>query len=265
MLRARIIPVLLLRNKGLVKTTKFSDDKYVGDPLNAVRIFNEKQADELTFLDIHASIERREPDYKMIANLANECRMPLCYGGGIKTAEQARYILSLGVEKVALGSVLFERPEIVHELAATVGRQSVVGVLDVKKRLIGSKYECYTYNGKKAQKRCPVEFVGELERLGVGEILINSIDNDGVMKGYDHRLVDQIKSNVNVPITVLGGASGYDDIKNLIAQHSIIGAGAGSAFVFKGKYRAVLINYPTPAERAQLNFSGHQRIQRIIT
>ena len=135
----------------------------------------------------------------------------------------------------------------------------------MKKRLFGGKYECYTYNGKKAQKRCPILFAKELEKLSVGEILINSIDNDGVMKGYDHRLVHHIKSNVNVPLTVLGGASGYDDIKDLITQHSVIGAAAGSAFVFKGKYRAVLINYPTPAERSQLNFPGHKRIQEIVT
>lgn len=252
MLQPRIIPVLLVHEKGLVKTVKFKDPKYVGDPLNAVKIFNEKEADELTILDIDASVQGREPDYKMIENLAVECRMPLCYGGGIKSAAQAQRILSLGVEKVALGSVLFENPGLIKELSNTVGKQSVVAVLDVKKRILGSKYDCYTYNGSKNRKVCPVELSVELEKLGVGEIVVNSIDNDGVMKGYDLDLINKIKSNVNTPITALGGAGNFKDIEKLITQHPIIGAAAGSVFVFKGKYKAVLINYPTQVEREQI-------------
>lgn len=252
MVEPRIIPVLLVQGKGLVKTVEFKKPKYVGDPLNAVRIFNEKEADELIVLDIDVSAQGRAPDYKMIENLAAECRMPLCYGGGIKSADQAEKILSLGVEKVALGSVLFERPELIKELAGTVGRQSVVAVLDVKKRMLGSKYVCYSNNGRKNHRVCPFEFALELERLGVGEIVLNSIDNDGVMKGYDLGLIDSFKRSLHIPVTVLGGAGSFNDIQSLINQHPIIGAAAGSVFVFKGKYKAVLINYPTKVERKRM-------------
>jgi len=184
MLRSRVIPVLLVREKGLVKTTKFADDKYVGDPINAVRIFNEKEADELTVFDIDATVKRYEPDYKMIEHLAAECRMPLCYGGGVKTLEQALRILSLGVEKVALSSAVIENPNIVSEIAKQVGNQSVVAVLDVKKRLLGG-YKIYTHNGTKSIKKDLFDFVRELEALGIGELVINHIDRDGTMQGYD--------------------------------------------------------------------------------
>ncbi|TNH93355.1 AglZ/HisF2 family acetamidino modification protein [Aeromonas sobria] len=252
MLSPRIIPVLLVHEKGLVKTVKFKDPKYVGDPINAVKIFNEKEADELIVIDIDASINGIEPDYKLIEKLATECRMPLCYGGGIKTVEQAQRILWLGVEKVALSSVVFKKPELITELAERVGRQSVVVVLDVKKRLFGAKYDCYSLNGKVNQKVCAFEFAQKVEALGAGEIVINSIDNDGVMKGYDIDLITKIKSLVSVPVTAVGGAGSYDDIKTLVRNHPIIGAAAGSAFVFKGKYKAVLINYPTVVEKLNI-------------
>lgn len=252
MLYPRIIPVLLVHDKGLVKTVKFKDTKYVGDPINAVKIFNEKEADELIVIDIDASVEGREPDYKLIENLATECRMPLCYGGGIKTVDQAQRILSLGVEKVALSSVVFERPEIISELAERVGRQSVVVVLDVKRHLFGSKYDCYTHNGKNNRKVCAFEFAEKVQQLGAGEVVINSIDNDGVMKGYDLELINKIKNLLSIPITAVGGAGNYDDIKTLVCQHPVIGAAAGSTFVFKGKYKAVLINYPTAAEKRNI-------------
>ncbi|MEO3865722.1 AglZ/HisF2 family acetamidino modification protein [Rheinheimera fenheensis] len=249
MLQPRIIPVLLVHEKGLVKTVKFKDPKYVGDPLNAVKIFNEKEADELMVIDIDASVHGREPDYKLIENLATECRMPLCYGGGIKTSEQAQRILGLGVEKVAFSSVIFERPELITELAERVGRQSVVVVLDVKKRLFGSKYDCYTHNGKVNRKACAFEFAEKVQKLGAGELVINSIDNDGMMKGYDLELINKIKSLVSIPVTAIGGAGTLKDIKNLVKAHPIIGAAAGSMFVFKGKYRAVLINYPNRSDK----------------
>lgn len=249
MLSSRIIPVLLVKDRGLVKTTKFKDPKYVGDPLNAVRIFNEKEADELVVLDIDATKDGREPDYKMIENLASECRMPLCYGGGIKTLEQAKRILSLGVEKVALSSVVFEKPQLITEIAEQVGRQSVVVVLDARKKMFGDKYECYTLNGEKAMKVGPVEFAKQAEELGAGEIVINSIDNDGVMKGYDLSLIKKITSAVSVPVTAMGGAGTYEDLTSLIKQEHLIGAAAGSLFVFKGKFRAVLISYPKKDEK----------------
>ncbi|WP_412971517.1 AglZ/HisF2 family acetamidino modification protein [Glaciecola sp. MF2-115] len=249
MLNARIIPVLLVRNKGLVKTLKFKDDKYVGDPINAVKIFNEMESDELILLDIDASSEQREPDYKLIENIASECRMPLCYGGGIKSVQQAERILQLGVEKVSLSSIVFERPEIVTELSEKVGRQSVVVCLDVKKRLIGSKVDCYTLNGKIKQKVDSLEFAKKMEEYGAGELFLNFIDHDGVMKGYDLNTIGKFKEALSIPITAVGGAGSHEDVRQLVEQERLIGAAAGSLFVFKGKYRAVLINYPTRAEK----------------
>lgn len=251
MLRPRIIPCLLVHEKGLVKSVNFKNHKYVGDPINAVRIFNEKEVDELMVIDIDATVENREPDYKMIENLATECRMPLCYGGGVKTVEQAQRIFSLGVEKIAVSSAIIEDPAFITRMAEKVGTQSVVAVLDVKKKLLGG-YEVYTHNGKKKTGKNPVEFAKELEKLGIGEIVINSIDNDGVMKGYDMGIIEKVRDAVSIPMTVLGGAGSLEDIKRLIKQFGIIGASAGSLFVFKGVYKAVLINYPSREEKDNL-------------
>lgn len=252
MLYPRIIPCLLVHKKGLVKTTKFKDPKYVGDPINAVKIFNEKEVDELIVVDIDASREGREPDYKMIENIATECRMPLCYGGGIKTVEQAQKIFSLGVEKIAVSSVAIENPSIISSMAERVGNQSVVVVMDVKKRTLSSKYELFIHNGTKPTGIDPILFAIEMQKLGAGEIVINSIDQDGVMKGYDMNLIKKIREVINIPITVMGGAGTLDDIGGVIKEHGIIGVAAGSLFVFKGKYRAVLINYPTADEKSAL-------------
>lgn len=252
MLYPRIIPCLLVHNKGLVKTVRFKDPKYVGDPINAVKIFNEKEVDEIMVVDIDASRENRAPDYKMIENLAAECRMPLCYGGGIKTAEQAQRIFSLGVEKIAISSIALENPELISRIAERVGNQSVIVVLDVKKKLFGSKYEIWSHNATKNTGKDPVEFAKQCEALGAGEIIINSIDHDGVMKGYDLILIDKIRESISLPLTVLGGAGTLKDIGELIRKHGIIGAAAGSLFVFKGKYKAVLINYPNRFEKESL-------------
>jgi cyclase len=252
MLKPRLMPCLLVHNKGLVKTVKFKERKYVGDPINAVRIFNEKEVDELIVLDIDATVNGSEPNYKMIENLASECRMPLCYGGGVKTAEQAERILSLGVEKVAISSAAIENPKIITEIAEQAGSQSVIVVLDVKKRRFGSKYDVLTHNGTKNTKRCPFELVKRLEKLGVGEFVLNSIDQDGVMKGYDQSLIQKIHEIINVPMTALGGAGSLDDIKGLVQKHGIIGVAAGSLFVFKGVYKAVLINYPNAETKHRL-------------
>ena len=251
MLRPRIIPCLLVKNKGLVKTVQFKDEKYVGEPINAVRIFNEKESDELMVIDIDATSSNNEPDYKMIENLASECRMPLCYGGGIKTLEQSQRIFSLGVEKIALSSVAIQNPSIVSEIASKVGSQSVVVVLDVKKKMFGG-YDMYIHNGKINININPVDFAIKMEKEGAGEIVINSIDNDGVMKGYDLDLIDKVRNSISLPLTVLGGAGNLEDIGGLIQKYGIIGAGAGSLFVFKGKYKAVLINYPNWEEKDSL-------------
>jgi cyclase len=252
MLQPRIIPCLLVKNKGLVKTVNFKNPRYVGDPINAVRIFNEKEVDELMLLDIDATCNGAEPDFKMIANLAAECRMPLCYGGGIRTAEQAQRIIGLGVEKVAISSAAVNNPKLVCQIAQETGSQSLAVVIDVKKTLLGDSYEVHTNNGKKGAIKCPVEFAQLLESFGAGEIVINSIDNDGVMRGYDLTLVDKIRKSITVPLTILGGAGSLEDIGRLIAKYGIIGAAAGSLFIFKGIYKAVLINYPNRMEKDAL-------------
>lgn len=252
MLRSRIIPCLLVRNKGLVKTVQFKDSKYVGDPINAVKIFNEKEVDELIVLDIDATKENREPDFVMIQNLANESRMPLCYGGGVKTVEHAKRIIHLGAEKVALSSAVIENPNLVKTIGAAVGVQSVIIVLDVKRKGIFGKYQVFTHNGTKATGKDPKELATKFEELGVGEIVINSIDNDGMMTGFDLKLIDIIRDAINVPMTVLGGASTLNDIKEVIKKYKVIGVAAGSLFVFKGKYKAVLINYPNADEKKTL-------------
>ena len=251
MLYPRIIPTLLIHKNGLVKTVKFKDGKYVGDPINAVKIFNEKEVDEIVILDIDASANNMEPNYQLIEKLAFECRMPLCYGGGIKTAEQAQRIFSLGVEKIAISSVAFQKPQLITEMAERVGNQSVVVVMDVKKKLFGG-YEVMIHNAKKSTGVNPVSFAKEAEKLGAGEIVINSIDNDGTMQGYDLGLINKIREVITIPLTVMGGAGTYDHIGEVIKEHGIIGAAAGSLFVFKGKYRAVLINYPTNNEKEEL-------------
>jgi cyclase len=252
MLYPRIIPCLLVKDKGLVKTVNFKNPKYVGDPINAVKIFNEKEVDEIMVIDIDATTEHREPDYIMIARLAAECRMPLCYGGGVTTSAQIEKIIQLGVEKIAVSSAAIANPLLVSEAADKVGNQSVVVVLDVKKKLLGGKYEVYTHNGQKATGKNPFEMALLMEKAGAGEIVINSIDQDGVMKGYDFTLIERIRDSIKIPLTVLGGAGSLDDIGKLINKYGSIGASAGSLFVFKGIFKAVLINYPNRQEKSKL-------------
>jgi cyclase len=255
MLRSRISPCLLVHKKGLVKTVNFKDPKYVGDPINAVKIFNEKEVDELIVLDIDATIEGREPDFEMIRNLAIECRMPFCYGGGIKTAQQAKKIISLGAEKVAISSAAISNTEILIEIGQAIGMQSVVVVLDIRRKkslLGGGGYEIVTHNAKNIAKVKLTELITQLNEIGVGEIVINSVDNDGNMEGFDYKLIDIVRENSDLPMTILGGAGKIDDLKEAIERYKTIGVSAGSLFVFKGKYRAVLINYPSFEDRKKL-------------
>jgi len=249
MLRPRIIPCLLVKNGGLVKTIRFGNPKYVGDPINAVKIFNEKEVDEIMVLDIDASVQQKEPDYALIKNLAAECRMPLCYGGGVKTVEQVEEIISLGVEKVAISSAVMGNPGLVAKAAAVVGSQSIVVVMDVKKARAGEHYEIYIHNGTKGTGLNPVEFARKAEHLGAGELVISSIDFEGLMTGYDLQLAKRVREATHLPITVLGGAGSLKDIASLIELFGTIGAAAGSLFVFKGRFRAVLINYPSRSEK----------------
>jgi cyclase len=249
MVRSRIIPCLLIQNKGLVKTVNFKDPKYVGDPINAVKIFNEKEVDELIVLDIDATKENRGPNLKMIKSLADECRMPFCYGGGITTVEQAVKIISLGAEKIALSYSALTNINLCQEIGDIIGNQSVVVVLDVKKKKIFGGYDIYTHNGTKKSNWKLNDLISKLEEIGIGEIVINSIDNDGLMQGYDLPLIESIREKCSMPITVIGGAGSIQHIKDLISKFKIIGAAAGSLFVFKGKYKAVLISYPNREER----------------
>ena len=252
MLYPRIIACLLLKNNALYKTVKFSNPKYIGDPINAVRILNEKKVDELIILDIDATREQREPNFELIKKISNECQMPLCYGGGISKIDEIHEIISLGVEKVSLATALIKNPTLVSEAAKVFGKQSIIAVIDVKKRKFFNKYEIYLKNGSKNTNINPIEFVKKLEILGVGEIILNSIDLDGTLQGYDIELIRKIKGSISVPLTVMGGASSYNDFINLFKNFSIIGAAAGSIFVLKGKYKAVLIQYPNPEEKEQI-------------
>ncbi len=252
MLRSRLIPCLLIKDNGLVKTVKFDQPKYVGDPINAVRIFNEKEVDELIVLDIDATRLGLEPNYQRIKNLAAECRMPLCYGGGVKSVDHFKKIISLGVEKVAISSAALTDPDLVTRAAEVVGSQSVVVVLDAKKRRFGSKYELFTHNGTQSSGQFVAETAKRVEALGAGEIVVNAIDRDGTMSGYDYKLIERVQSAVSIPVTVLGGAGSLSDISEVIDSFGTIGVAAGSLFVFKGKYRAVLINYPNRAEKEEI-------------
>lgn len=249
MLRPRVIPCLLVHKGGLYKTVGFRQPKYVGDPLNAVRIFNEKEVDELMVIDIDASRLGHDPDYKLIASLAMECRMPLCYGGGVKTVEQIDRIIGLGVEKVAIASAAIDSPDLIKEASSRVGSQSVVAIIDVKKTGLFRNYEVVTMNATHRTGLEPAAWAAKLQQLGVGEIVLNSVDNDGEMTGYDFDLIDSVRNAISTPLTVLGGAGSLEDIRSLVSRYGIVGAAAGSLFVFKGRYRAVLINYPSREEK----------------
>nr|MBI1232813.1 imidazole glycerol phosphate synthase subunit HisF [Cytophagales bacterium] len=253
MLRPRIIPCLLIQNGGLVKTVQFSNPKYVGDPINAVRIFNEKEADELMVLDIDASVMERPPNEALISKLAAECRMPLCYGGGVKTVEHIERLVALGVEKVAISSAAVETPDLITKAAEHVGSQSLVVVIDVKRTGIIGHPEVVTMNATTRTGLDPFKFAYRMQEAGAGEIVVNSVDCDGMMKGYNLNDIEKMRQNINLPLTVLGGAGSIDDIRELVDKYSIIGAAAGSLFVFKGKFRAVLINYPSEQEKDMLN------------
>lgn len=260
MLRPRLIPCLLVHNQGLVKTVTFGDPKYVGDPINAVRIFNEKVVDELMVLDIDATRQDRAPDYRMIANLANESRMPLSYGGGVRTVEQVQQIIGLGVEKVACSAAAVANPGLISDAAERVGSQSIIVVIDIRKLGMLRRAEVVTHNATRRTGLDPAKFIREVEQRGAGEVVINFVDCDGTMAGYDLDLVETLRAQTSLPVTILGGAGSLDHVVALWRAQGIIGAAAGSLFVFKGKYRAVLINYPNKAEKAVLLKQAEWRV-----
>lgn len=254
MLRPRITPCLLIDNGALVKTKLFDNPKYLGDPINAVKIFNEKEADELIVLDIGATKNNLNPNFSLIEKLAAECRMPLCYGGGINSVNQVSQLIDMGVEKVAVSASVIAQPTLISKMVDAVGSQSVVVVLDFykKKNFFSNEYQLCTHNSKKFYKDDPFLFFKRCQESGAGEIIINSVKNDGLMQGYDLNLALKIKSIAKIPITFLGGAGSLNHVEELIKNVGIVGAAAGSLFVFKGKYRAVLINYPTFEEKIEI-------------
>ena len=246
MLQTRVMPCLLLRNRGLVKTIKFKNPAYVGDPINTVRIYNEKEVDELIFLDITATPQGKEPPYALIEEIASECFMPFTYGGGIQHLDQARHIFSLGVEKIALNSHVIDHPSFVRTLADTFGSQSLVVSMDVKKKLFGG-YEVYTHAGTRATKRDPVDLAVEMERQGAGELLLTAIDRDGTMQGYDLDLVHRVSAAVGIPVIACGGAGAIHHFRQAVDAGASAVA-AGSMVVYQGPHRAVLINFPPRPE-----------------
>lgn len=247
MIRPRVIPTLLLKGPGLVKTVKFKDPKYLGDPINIVRIFNDKEADELVLLDITATPEHRGPQFDLLKNITSEAFIPLAYGGGIRSMDDVRKLLSIGIEKLIMNTSAVENSSLIRETADHAGSQAVVASIDVKKSFLG-KYEVFTRCGHKKTTLDPVKHAIEMEKMGAGEIIINSIDRDGTMQGYDIDLVRNVADAVGVPVVACGGAGNLTHVAEVIKQGHASAAGAGSIFVFQGPLRGVLISYPTTKE-----------------
>jgi cyclase len=246
----RVIPILLLKEMGLYKSVKFKDLKYVGDPINAIKIFNEKEVDELIFLDINASVNNKEPNYQMLSDIASECFMPLCYGGGIKNLTQIEKILYAGVEKVSINTASVEDKNLIRNAADKFGSSTIVISIDSKKGFL-SGYNTYTRSGKQNTKRNPVEFAKYVEDQGAGEILLTSIEADGTMSGYDLELIKTVSNSVSIPVIASGGAGSLQHMKEAVKVGASAVA-AGSFFVFQGKHRAVLITYPDKAQLKEL-------------
>jgi len=246
----RVIPCLLLQDGGLVKTRRFAKPRYVGDPINAIRIFNDKYVDELVFLDITASRTGAEPDYDLIARIAGECFMPLCYGGGIRTLEQARRIIAGGVEKLAINSMAIDRPGLLGELSRELGASSVVAAIDVKRDWFGRE-RVYHPGRRRLTNLDPVQHAKAAVAAGAGEIFLNSVDRDGQYCGFDTHLIARVTAAVSVPVIACGGAANLADMRAAV-QAGASAAAAGSIFVFYGPHRAVLINYPDYASVREL-------------
>lgn len=239
----RIIPVLLLKDRGLVKTTKFQQPVYVGDPINAVKIFNEKEVDELIILDISATRQQYEPRYEYLREIVSECFSPLGYGGGVRTIEHIKKIVQSGIEKVVINTACCSEPEFLKRASGDFGSSTIVAAMDIKKNIFG-KYSVYTHAGTKSTGFDPVRHAVNLQQLGAGELFVNNIDLDGTMKGYDHALIRRIVDAVDIPVIVCGGAADHEDLYKAIKESGASAAAAGSIFVFQGKHRGVLITYP---------------------
>lgn len=247
MLKMRVIPCLLLRGAGLVKTTRFKDPKYVGDPINAIKIFNDKEVDELVLLDISATREGRGPAYAAIEEVASECFMPLAYGGGIRSVQEARRIFKLGVEKVIFNSTAWREPDVLTATSKEFGAQAVVASIDVRRKLFG-RHEVVVECGTRGTGVDPVDYARRMESAGAGEILLTSIDRDGTMKGYETDLIARVSSAVGIPVIASGGAGSVQDFRAAAREGGAAAAAAGAMFVFHGPHRAVLITYPSRQE-----------------
>jgi cyclase len=253
MKRVRVIPALLIQNGGLVKSIKFKDHKYVGDPINAVKIFNEKEVDEIAILDISATAQKRGPNISMIRDLTSEAFMPLGYGGGITKLDEIKELIFAGVEKVILNTSAFQNPGLITEAAKVLGSQSVVVSIDVKKNIWGTPH-AYVHNGSKNTSQDPVEYARRMEDAGAGEILLNSIDRDGTYNGFDVELIKKVSESISIPLIALGGAAGVADFE-LAIRHGASAVCAGSLFVFQRPHRAVLISYPGQEELREKLFN----------
>ena len=250
MLRRRIIPFLLIdRNFDCVKTINFLDRKYIGDILNNIRIFNEKNVDEIVVLDIDASVNSYQPRLELIKKIASVCRMPVTYGGGVKNLEMSKKIISLGVEKICINSAVITNPDLIKEISEEIGSQSLSVSINFKK--IDARYYCVDNNGKKIQKNI-FDLLAEIQKNGAGEIIFNSYNDDGQMSWYDQHFLDTILNYVNIPSIIVGGCSSHEDIKKLFLKNKNIAAGCSSIFIFKGKLKAVLISYPSEEEKKNI-------------
>lgn len=247
MFRPRVIPVLLLRNLGLVKSVRFKDFRYIGDPINAVKIFNDLRADELVFLDINASKENRKISLDFVKQVGDECKMPFSVGGGIRSIKDIREILNSGAEKVVINTAAAENPDFIREASEEFGSSTIIVSIDVKKRLLGNN-SVWIYSGSKQLKYNPVDYARLAAEKGAGEILIQNIDYDGLMGGYDIDIISQISNTVTIPVIACSGAGNNNDLKIAIKDGNASAVAAGSLFVYFGPRKAVLINYPTKEE-----------------
>ena len=251
MLQPRIIPVLLLKGKGLVKGKKFKGHKYIGDPINTIKLFNDMEVDELIFLDIHATTEKKICSKEFIQSISDNCLMPFTIGGGIKTINHVHDMLENGAEKVCFNSSIIENPSLITDSAKTFGSQSVVASIDFKKNWLG-EYKVYINSGRRITNKDPIDFSKEVVDLGAGEILINSIDRDGMKNGYDNNLIAKVSNSVDVPVIASGGAGSIEDLSKGIKIGEATAVAAGTLFVYYGRRDAVLINYPSKKERHKL-------------
>lgn len=249
-MRPRVVPTLLLKAGGLYKTRQFKSETYVGDPINAVRIFNDKEADELALIDIGAARRDAEPDLELLSDISGEAFMPMSYGGGVGSCEVVHSLITCGYERVIVNSAAIRRPNLVSEIVDRFGTSTLIGAIDTRRDRIG-RYHVYIQGGQERTKLHPVEWARRLAELGVGEILVNSIDRDGEMGGYDLPLLQQISASVPVPVIAAGGAGSLEHFRSAV-ESGAAAVAAGSYFVFHGKHRAVLISYPTRAELVRL-------------